>query len=135
MAIQAPEWKVPDNLREIVNQEEVWESDAWHPIQLSVWGGTEYKGRPIELSWQIEFDPEDDSVRPAGEQLQSMGVEPNGYGWATLINSVIEKYHPEIADEVQFGDTEEAACVVWVESEQSCRTLIQVAWNLISTKA
>lgn len=129
---QSPEWKIPEDLREIVAQNEAWESEAWHPIQLSVWGGTSYEGRPIELSWQIEFDPEDGSVRAAGARLESMGITPDGYGWATLIGSVIKKYHPEIAGEVQFGDTEEAACVAWVESEQSCRTLIQVAWNLIA---
>lgn len=126
-----PKWEVPDDLRQIVVENEVWECDALHPIQLSVWGDTVYKGRPIELSWQIEFDPYDEALQAAGERLQSMGIEPDGYGWATLINSVIQKYHPEIAEEVQFGDTEEAACVAWVESEQSCRTLVQVAWSLV----
>jgi len=36
-----------------------------------------------------------------------------------------------MAKELRFDDTEEATCVVWVESESSCRKLLQMAWNLI----
>ncbi len=96
--------------------------------------GVVYAGRPIELSWQIEFEPFGDEFEPGNTRLSALGLDADGYGWATLINSVFQKYHPDLASELQFGDTEEAACVVWVENERTCRTLTQVAWNLIHAR-
>jgi Immunity protein 51 len=133
MTIQ-PKWEIPEDLRDLVEEDESWESSDWDPIELSVIGGTLYKGRPIDLSWQIEFDPQDPRVQPATERNKQNGLDPDGYGWATLVKAVVDKYHPEIANEVQFGGTEESALVAWVESEDSCKTLMQVAWNLISTE-
>lgn len=51
-----------------------------------------------------------------------------------MIKNVAEKYHPDIAKELQFGDTEESTCVVWVESEDACRQLIQMTWTLINVE-
>ncbi len=93
-------------------------------------GGTSYKGRDIPLSWQIEFAPSDAAFGSANQKIEALGAEPDGYGWANLINSVVAKYHPELADELQFGDTEEDTCVVWVESEVSCKLLMDVIWSL-----
>ncbi len=126
-----PIWEIPKNIEEIIAAEEMWEDNHWHPILLTIIGGTTYKGREIPLSWQIEFEPSNDEFEAANQKISALGVEPDGYGWANVISSVIAKYHPEILEELQFGDTEESACVVWVESESSCKTLTQVAWNLI----
>ena len=130
--IDSPIWEIPANIEEIVAEDEMWEDDRWSPILLTVIGGTTYKGRDIPLSWQLEFDPSDDALEAANQKISGLGVEPDGYGWANVISSVIGKHHPEILDELQFGDTEEAACVVWVESESSCKTLTTVIWSLIN---
>ncbi len=130
--IDSPIWEIPANIEEIVAEDELWEDDRWSPILLTVIGGTTYKGRDIPLSWQLEFDPSDDALEAANQKISGLGVEPDGYGWANVISSVIGKHHPEILDELQFGDTEEAACVVWVESESSCKTLTTVIWSLIN---
>ena len=33
-----------------------------------------------------------------------------------------------------WGDTESGTCVIWVESEEACRTLIETVWSLIHEK-
>lgn len=128
---EKPVWNIPENLEEIVAEEEFWEDESWSPILLSVIGGTSYQGRDIPLSWQIEFEPYGDEFESANKKIEALGVEADGYGWANVINSVISTHHPEIFEELKFGDTDEAACVVWVESENTCKILTQVVWSLI----
>lgn len=128
---------MPSNLSELIDQDSygIWEDEAtFSPIKLSVMKGVVYAGRPIDLSWQIEFEPSGDEFEIGNARLEGMSLDADGYGWATLINSVFQKYHSELAPELQFGDTEEAACVVWVESESTCRILAAVAWNLIHAR-
>ncbi len=123
---------MPSNLSELIDQDSygIWDDEAtFSPIKLSVMKGVVYAGRPIDLSWQIEFEPSGD-----GFEIGNASLEADGYGWATLINSVFQKYHSELAPELQFGDTEEATCVVWVESESTCRILTEVVWNLIHAR-
>lgn len=130
MAHETPRWNIPPDISEIVAVDETWEDESWSPILLSVIGGTTYKGREIPLSWQIEFEPVDDLFEVPNERIAALGVEPDGYGWANVIASVISKHHPEISNELQFGDTDSDACVVWVESESSCKILMHVTWSL-----
>ena len=87
--------------------------------------------RVLRMLGQIEFEPCSEEFKGGNSRLESLGLDADGYGWATLINSVFKKYHPDLLNELQFGDTEEAACVVWVENESTCRTLAEVTWNLI----
>jgi hypothetical protein len=136
MTKPTPDWSIPENLAELLDADEdgIWEDDSWDPILLSVMKDTVYRGRPIPLAWQIEFEPAGPGFEAANEKLAALGVDPDGYGWATLIQLVAEKYHPEMAKELQFGDTEESACVVWVESEDMCRQLIQMTWRLINAE-
>ena len=131
MHTKPPDWEVPSNIAEIVAEEEMWEDDRWSPILLTVLGGTIYRGRDIPLSWQIEFEPSDAAFEVANAKVEARGVEPDGYGWANVINSVVGRHHPELAPELHFGDTDEDACVVWVESESSCRLLLEIVWTLI----
>lgn len=134
MTKSTPDWSIPENLAELLDADEdgIWENDSWDPILLSVMKDTMYRGLPIPLAWQIEFDPTGPGFKAANEKLATLGMDPDGYGWATLIQCIAEEYHPEMAKELQFGDTEESACVVWVESEDMCRQLIQMAWRLIN---
>jgi hypothetical protein len=128
-----PDWTIPENLQQLVDADEggIWESTVWEPILLTVMSGTSYGGRDIPLAWQIEFDPDCELFIEANAKIVALGLEPDGYGWATVINSVFMQYHPEVAGELQFGDTEDSTCVVWVESETTCKLLMQVVWSLI----
>ena len=56
--------------------------------------GTVYRGRAIPLAWQIEFEPVGPAFEVANEKLSTLGLDPDGYGWATLIKGVADKYHP-----------------------------------------
>ena len=129
----APIWEIPANLDTLLDADKggMWEDDRWAPITLTVMKGTSYARRDIPLAWQIEFEPFSPTFEVGNKKITALGLDADGYGWASLINSVIKKYHPEIADELQFGDTDESACVVWVESEASCIQLMQVAWTII----
>jgi hypothetical protein len=136
MNAKTPEWNIPKNLQELIDADSpdgdgMWEDGSWDPILLTVMAGTSYGGRDIPLSWQIEFQPGDERLETANKRLEDLELEPDGYGWAKLIEDVFAKEHPELADELHFGDTEAATCVVWVESESTCKTLIEVAWSLI----
>lgn len=128
-----PQWSIPGDLQERLDADDggMWEDDRWAPILLTVMKGTSYGGRDIPLAWQIEFQPDDEAFAAANRKIESLGVEPDGYGWANVLNSVIAKHHPELVDQMHFGDTETDACVVWVESEENCKVLIHVAWSLI----
>jgi len=128
-----PDWTIPNNLQELIDSDEggMWEDTRWDPVLLTVMGGTSYGGRDIPLAWQIEFQPDGDQFTTTNAKIVALGLKPDGYGWATLIRSVFTKYHPEAAEELQFGDTEVATCLVWVESEATCRLLMQVVWSLI----
>ncbi len=127
-----PEWTFPSNIAELVDENDGWLEDTrWHPMLLTVDSGTSYKGRDIPLSWQIEFEPSDAVFANANAKIQALGVEPDGYGWAQVIGSVVARHHPELAKELHFGDTEIAALVVWVESEGSCGVLMRILWSLV----
>ena len=128
-----PPWTLPANLQELIDADEdgIWEDIRWEPILLIVSRGTFRAGREVDLSWQIEFEPYGEEFDLANMKMAELGIEPDGYGWATLLQTVFTKYHPQVADELEFGDTDADACVVWVESESTCRLLMQVAWTLI----
>ena len=128
-----PEWDIPKDLQERLDSDEgkMWEDARWTPILLTVMKGTSYEGRDIPLAWQIEFEPNGKVFKAATKELHKLGIDPDGYGWANVLNSAVSEHHPEIVDELHFGDTETDTCVVWVESEDTCRLLVQIAWSLI----
>jgi hypothetical protein len=133
MTMKMPAWEMPIDLPKLLGEDEdgMWQDVRWAPILLTVMTGTVYNGRDIPLAWQIEFDPYDDVLATANAKIRSLGTEPDGYGWANVIHIVVGKHHPEILDELNFGDTEIAACVVWVESEATCKLLLEIVWSLI----
>jgi hypothetical protein len=128
-----PAWRIPDDLSALIAADEdlTWITHDWAPIELSVMAGTTYADRDIPLAWQIEFEPSAPAFREANSKIAAMGLEPDGYGWSTLIDSVMRKYHSALADELHYGDAEVSACVVWTESEVTCRHLVEVVWTLI----
>jgi hypothetical protein len=128
-----PKWSMPDNLNELLAEDDdgIWEDDRWEPILLTVLTGTSLDGRDIPRAWQIEFEPDDDAFESANARLQELGIEPDGYGWGDAIRDAVAKTHPEFADQLHLGDCETGTCVVWVESENACRLLVEETWKLI----
>ncbi len=126
-------WNIPPNIAALVaaDPDKTWESVDFEPIRLSVIGGTAYAGRPIPLAWQIEFDPDDVANTNANDLIGKLGHEPDGYGWAALISAQVAQRFPELEAQLHLGDTEEATCVIWVEGEDICRKLCEVALGLV----
>src|SRR5258708_8733428 len=121
-------WILPKNLPELLIDDDeggMWEDDRWSPILLTIMKGTSYEGREIPLAWQFEFEPHDEACVAANKKIKSLGVDPDGYGWADVLKGVFADQHPEIVDELHFGDTESDACVVWVEAANTCRLISQ----------
>jgi len=129
-----PVWKIPKNIQTRVDAEDgMWEDERFDPILLTVMSGVEYEGRDIPLSWQIEFDPFDDRLGAANKKLESSGIEPDGDGWAEVIQKKFAKRYPKLAGELH-SDSESSTCVLWVESENACQKLIELVWSMIYAK-
>lgn len=130
--IAMPEWRIPENLDKLIHAGDgIWEDDRWAPLLLTVMTGTTHGDREIPKSWQIEFQPDDDAFEATNSKLEGLGLEPDGYGWSSLIQATIEQHLPHLVEALHFDDTEETTCVVWTESEDACRQLVEVTWNLI----
>jgi hypothetical protein len=93
--------------------------------------GTEYDGREIPVAWQIAFDPSEDDFEAANAKLEEMEIEPDGYGWGEYIQKNIRTANPALAKRLHASDCETATCVIWVESEEDCRALLEATWKLI----
>ena len=78
-------------------------------------GGTSYDGRDIDQSWQIEYEPD----------------ECDGYEMLNRILEAVDERDPEIRRELHCDDTEDAAVVIWVESEDTCRRLMALVWPVV----
>lgn len=129
-----PVWKIPKNIQKRVDDEDgIWEDERFDPILLTVMSGVEYEGRDIPLSWQIEFDPFENRLDAANKKLESSDIEPDGDGWAEIIEKEFTKRYPKLADELH-SDSESSTCVLWVESEKTCQKLIEIVWSLIYPK-
>ena len=111
-----PDWKIPADLQRYLNAHDgIWEDDRWDPILLTVMQGTSYEGRDIPVAWQIELEP------PDGR---------DGDAWAETIRDEYMLQHAKQIDELHF-DSESSTCVIWVDSEEACRRLLDVAWPLV----
>ena len=127
-----PRWRSPKNLAKALNDGDgFWEDESWLPILVTAMSGTEYNGRTIPVAWQIEFDPSEDALEAANARLEETGVEPDGYGWGEYIQNTIRQGNPALAERLHITDCETATCVIWVESEEDCRELLEATWKLI----
>jgi len=131
MAARFPTWKVPKNLKSILEEEEVWEDSRWQPLLLSVLGGTTYDGRDIPMCWQVEFEAGDDFFAPLLDRLAEAGMVPDGYAWLEVVRRHLGKTNSEILEKLHDDDTENAACVVWVETERDARALVESVWTML----
>lgn len=93
--------------------------------------GTELGGREIPIAWQIEFDVSGEYVEAANGKLDAMGIEPHGYGWGEFITTKLRQVDRDLAGRLHLADCETDTCVIWVESEQDCRVLIEATWRLL----
>jgi hypothetical protein len=122
-----PSWKTPKNIAKALEDGDgFWEDDRWSPIRLSAMSGTEYEGRDIPVMWQIEFEP----AEAGNAKLEGAGLEPDGYGWGEYVQNAIRQTNPDLAHRLH-TDCELATCVIWVESEQDCRELLEATWKLV----
>lgn len=126
-----PDWAIPDDLDTIIADEGMWESDHWQPVMLTVMGDTVYQGRPIPQAWQIEFSPHGPEFSHANNRLAAAGKTPDAYGWRDFIVEAMAKQAPNHVGEIHADDTEAAALVIWVESEEACKALIEVIWKTL----
>jgi hypothetical protein len=62
-----------------------------------------------------------------------MGNEPDGGGWAELIEKEFTKRYPKQVNEFD-SDSETSTCVVSVQSEDACKKLVSLIWSLIYAK-
>ena len=133
MSKNLPTWDAPSNIEQLLKTtpDSVWDTEAWAPLRLAAIGNTVFLGRTVPVAWQIEFDPFDDEFEPVNEKLANQGKEPSGYAWAELIEETVKATHPELSDKLHLGDTELDTCVVWVEEEQTCKTLLTIIWKLV----
>ena len=128
-----PKWEVPKDLQKRINKEGTWGSDRFDPIRLTVMSGTTYQGRNLPLVWQIEFDPSDEQWAAANEKIEALDIEPDGDGWAEVIERKFSKRYPKLAGQLH-SDSESSTCVLWVESENVCERLVEIVWSLIHSK-
>ena len=127
-----PTWKPPKNIAKALQDGDgSWEDERWSPILLTAMSGTEFNGREIPVAWQIEFDPSTDEFEAANAQLEDMEIEPDGYGWGAYIQTAIGKSNRALAKRLHMTDCETDTCVIWVESADDCRALLEATWNLI----
>ncbi|HEY1341313.1 MAG TPA: Imm51 family immunity protein [Bryobacteraceae bacterium] len=130
-----PTWKVPKNLDKALEAGDgMWEDDRWSPILLTAMSGTELNGREIPVAWQIEFGPFDDDFEAANAELEESGIEPDGYGWGEHVRKVVRKSDPALAKRLHLNDCETDTCVIWVESEQDARGVVETVWKLIHAR-
>jgi hypothetical protein len=127
-----PTWKPPKNIAKALDDGDgFWKDERWSPIQLTATSGTEYEGREIPIAWQIEFDPSQDDLEAANAKLEEIEIEPDGYGWGEYIQKAIGKANPALAKRLHTTDCETDTCVIWVESPEDCRALVETTWKLI----
>jgi hypothetical protein len=127
-----PLWNPPKDIAKALEEGDgVWEDDRWSPIQLTAMSGTEYERRDIPIAWEIAFEPSEEGFEAANARLEALGIEPDGYGWGEYIQRSIRKSNPDLAKRLHLMDCEDATCVIWVETAEDCRAMIETTWKLI----
>jgi hypothetical protein len=127
-----PQWKPPKNMERALEEGDgMWEDESWLPIRLTTMSDTEYEGREIPIAWQIEFDPSEVEFDAANTKLEELGIEPDGYGWGEFLQNQCEQLNPDLAARMHTSDCETDNCVIWVESAEDCREVLETAWQQI----
>lgn len=127
-----PGWKTPKNIvKALAEGDGMWEDERWYPILLTAMSDTELDGRDVPIAWQIEFDPYEVEFETANTTLKKLNIEPDGNGWGEYIQKAIAKDNPALVQRLHTLDCEIANCVIWVESAEDCRMLLETTWKLV----
>jgi hypothetical protein len=130
-----PKWKAPKDIAKALEEGDgVWEDERWSPIFLTVMSGTELDGRAIPVAWQIEFDPSDEEFEAANAKLEELEIDADSYGWGEFICKSVGKTDLALGKRLHLDDCETDTCVIWVESEEDCRVLVESTWKLIFSR-
>ena len=116
MSNSLPEWQIPPDLRSQIdaNNDSAWDCDDWFPIILTVSSDTQYGGQDIDLAWQIEYE--------------TTGC--TGYEFCDHVVAAVKSSAADLLPLLNCGDTESTACVIWVETEDACRRLLEIVWPM-----
>jgi hypothetical protein len=135
MGNNSASWNAPQQLDQFLSDNGgIWEDECLDPLRIVLMSGTSYAGRDIPLAWQVEFEPSDEQFEASNEKLRSLGIEPDGDGWTSVIENEFKKRHPNLVAEFH-SDSESSTCVLWVESETACKKLIEIIWPFIDTQS
>jgi hypothetical protein len=128
----SPEWSMPKNLKQLVEENDgMWDDYRWKPILLWVMSNDSSRGRKAPLTWQLQFEPYHKRFKAAARKIKARGVEPQGDAWANFIQWEFAKRYPDLAGEVE-SDSEMSTCVLCVQSESTCKLLLELIWSLTS---
>ena len=112
-------FNLPDNLLEILKEEDYFESEIFHPILITI-EEIEFKGEDM-ISYQAEFEVLDEYEEIDGDE------------WEELIRKYIEKNEPELLEFVK-GDSESSTCVIWSNSQSNFIKILGRMIELIENK-
>ena len=128
-----PSWTMPPDLPVIVAEDGEWEDPSWDPLVLTVVGDTRLEGRLIPIAWQLSLWTEDAPAVLRAAVAAAYG-KADGHGWAHWLLAALEARGQKVAARAH-DDSEEAACVLWVETEADGRLLMEGAWLLLQEAA
>ena len=128
-----PPWIMPPDLATIIADDGEWEDPTWDPLLLTVVGDTRHEGRDIAMAWQLSLWPDDAPPALQAEVAASFG-RADGHGWASWLLAAIEARAPQLVARVH-DDSEEATCVLWVETEADGRALMEQSWRSLQDSA
>ena len=113
-----PEWKIPTDLRALLDADDdsIWHCDEWSPLLLTVSGDTRYGGRDLNIVWQIEYET----------------VGCTGYEFCDRVMAAVQNTDAALVPLLNCGNTEAAACVISVETDDACRRLIEIVWPMVA---
>ena len=120
------EWSAPANINDLLSSDpdQTWMDDQFEPVIITAMGGTLFGAREVPILWQIEFEPADIEGASGEERIADLGLEPDGYGWTSLILRDLAQRHPACVPFVK-GDEEAVTCVICTEHADVFERLVE----------
>ena len=126
-ATTPPPWTLPPDLATIVAEDGEWEDPSWDPLLLTVVGQTRFEDRLIPVAWQLSFWPGDAFFQRRGAPPGALPGEGEGLAWSRWLRAALAARAPHLGRRLH-DESEAATCVLWVESEEDGRALMEAAW-------
>jgi hypothetical protein len=124
--------KFPKNLRRIVEEEGIWETEVFDPLIISVME-FEHIGQDV-LGYQMEFEPFGKVFEPINQLMVDRGIDPDGTEWEELIHRFVRSRDRALSDGLN-RDSETSTCVLWTHSEDEVRRLLSLTMSLLENPA